>query len=264
MIYSSFSIQVILFIFGACVGSFLNVCIFRLPLKKSILFPASHCPGCKKNIPFYCNLPIVSYVALMGKCKFCGSKISLRYPIVEFVTAGLTLLLYQRFNLTLPLIFWFVFVSVLIVISFIDWDHQIIPDIISLPGIIIFASSVFVIPGMTWQAVLLGVLCGGGLLYAIALAYYAVRHQNGMGGGDIKLMAMIGAAIGAKGVLFTIFAGSLLGTMGGLAILISNKKEQTQPKIPFGPFLSTGAVIYILWGEQIIHWYFAFLYSGQN
>ncbi len=250
-------ISILVFIFGACVGSFLNVVIFRLPEKKSIVFPGSHCPVCKHAIPFYLNIPILSYLAILGKCWFCSTPISFRYPAIECLTGGLALILVHNFGPGLPMLFWFFFGCALIVISFIDLDHQIIPDSISIPGIFIFASSAVFIPEMTWTSALSGILTGGGLLYAVALGYYLLRGQQGMGGGDIKLLAMIGAATGVKGVLFTIFAGSLAGTAGGVVAMILGKTRDTKLKIPFGPFLSLGALVYILWGELLIYWYFS-------
>lgn len=152
--------------------------------------------------------------------------------------------------------YWLVFTSVLITISFIDIDHQIIPDSISLPGILIFSSSFYFLPEMTIKKTLLGILFGGGSLYAVALLYYLLRKQEGMGGGDIKLLAMIGAATGIKGVFFTIFAGSLFGTVCGIFILGYTKiAEKKNLRIPFGPFLSSGVILYLFYGEQLIHWY---------
>ncbi len=252
-------VGVSLFIFGACIGSFLNVCIYRIPEGKSIIFPSSFCPQCKNNIPFYCNIPILSYLFLRGQCKFCKNPISIRYPLIEALTGIFAILLFLKFGLTITFGFWFVFISVLITISFIDFDHQIIPDVISLPGILVFASSFYFIPQMTYKDVIWGVLAGGGTLYSVALFYYLVRKQEGMGGGDIKLLAMIGAAIGLKGVFFTIFVGSLLGTIAGILIMIYSKIADAKLRIPFGPYLSMGAIIYIFYGEQIIQWYLGLL-----
>ncbi|MCK5836845.1 MAG: prepilin peptidase [Desulfobacula sp.] len=245
----------IVFIFGICIGSFLNVCIYRIPENKSIITPGSFCPNCKKSLPFYCNIPIFSYLFLMGRCKFCHTPISIRYPFVEALTGLFSLLLFLKFGLTPAMVYWFAFISVLITISFIDLDYQIIPDSISLPGILIFASSFYFIPEMTLKKVLFGILTGGGSLYAIALFYYLLRKQEGMGGGDIKLLAMIGAATGIKGVIFTIFTGSLFGTISGIAIMLSNRIADTRLKIPFGPFLSLGAILYIFFGKHLIQWY---------
>lgn len=244
---------------GACVGSFLNVCIYRLPENKSIVRPASACPQCNTRIPFYFNIPILSYIFLKGKCHQCQAPISVRYPLVELTTALLFYGLYLKFSLTPEFFFWAVFVSALVTISFIDFDHQIIPDIISLPGILIFSSSFYFLPGMTLKQVGLGILTGGGSLYAVALGYYLLKKQEGMGGGDIKLLAMIGAATGVKGVFFTIFTGSLLGTIGGIIFLTLSKSANSKPRIPFGPFLSIGAIAYIFFGETLIQWYLTLL-----
>lgn len=259
MIFNSTAAGIIAFIFGTCIGSFLNVCIYRIPSKKSVVFPGSFCPNCKNEIPFYYNVPILSYLILMGRCKFCKISISLRYPMIEALTGFFAVAVYARFGLTLVSLYWFVFIAVLITISFIDLDHQIIPDIISLPGIIVFASSFYFLPDMTWQTTLLGIFAGGGSLLAVAFLYSLIRKQEGMGGGDIKLLAMIGAAVGIKGILFTIFAGSLLGTAAGVIMMIYNRISSIQFKIPFGPFLSMGAVLYIFFGHQIITWYISLL-----
>ncbi len=244
-----------IFIIGACIGSFLNVCIYRIPENKSIVFPGSFCPKCNKNIPFYLNFPILSYLFLIGRCKFCKTSISVRYPIIEALTGLFALLTFLWFGLTLVMLYWFVFICVLLTLSFIDIDHQIIPDIISLPGIIVFASSFYFIPDMTLKHTLIGIFAGGGSLFAVAYIYTLIRKQEGMGGGDIKLLAMIGAAIGIKGVFFTIFAGSLLGTITGFLIMLYNQVANMQLKIPFGPFLSMGAILYIFFGTEIINWY---------
>ncbi len=244
---------------GACVGSFLNVCIYRIPINRSIVRPGSACPNCRTALPFYLNIPIISYMVLKGRCKYCNTAISLRYPLVELLTAVFALVLYIKFSLTLPFLYWFVFISVLITISLIDFDHQIIPDILSIPGIFIFSSSFYFLPEMTIKQTGLGILAGGGSLYAVALIYSLLKKTQGMGGGDIKLLAMIGAATGIKGVLFTIFAGSLIGTVCGIAVMIYTRTADTKLKIPFGPFLSLGAVIYIFFGNQLISWYFSTL-----
>ena len=243
------------FILGACIGSFLNVCIYRIPENRSIISPGSFCPDCHNSIPFYLNIPILSYLCLKGRCKFCNRSISIRYPLIETLTGIFAVLLVLKFGINSVMFFWFVFISVLITISFIDVDHKIIPDRISIPGIIIFASSFYFLPEMTIIQSFSGILVGGGLLYAVAAFYYLVRKQEGMGGGDIKLLAMIGAATGIKGVLFTVFAGSLLGTLAGISALLYMKAVDTKLRIPFGPFLSAGAVLYIFFGDGLIRWY---------
>ena len=171
--------------------------------------------------------------------------------LTGFIAAALVL----KFGLSAAALFYSVFISALIIISFIDMDSQIIPDIISLPGIIIFASSPFFLPEMSCKETITGIIAGGGSLYLIGLFYYRIRKQEGMGGGDIKLLAMIGAATGWKGVLFTAFTGSLFGTIAGIMIMVVTRVADIKLKIPFGPYLSAGAVIYIFFGKQLIAWY---------
>ncbi len=260
MFQLSIFIALMSFIFGACIGSFLNVVIHRMPEGQSIVSPPSHCPACNHAIPIYCNLPIISFLLLKGKCRFCKAPISIRYPLVELVTGLLALGLFFNFGLTPTALFYFIFGAVLIAISFIDLDHQIIPDKLSLPGIVIFSTSCLFVPQMRFYSVIWGVLAGGGILYLVALFYYYLRKRQGMGGGDIKLLAMIGAATGVKGVFFTLFTGSVFGTLGGAtAMALAGKSGKRQAKIPFGPFLSLGALLYVFWGESIIRWYIDFL-----
>lgn len=256
----SIFIAVMSFVFGACIGSFLNVVIYRMPEGQSVVSPPSHCLACNHAIPFYFNLPIISFLFLKGKCGFCKAPISIRYPLVELITGLLALGLFFKFGLTPTALFYFTFGAVLIAVSFIDLDHQIIPDKLSLPGIIIFSTSCLFVPQMRFVSVIWGILAGGGILYLVALFYYLIRKHEGMGGGDIKLLAMIGAATGVKGVFFTLFTGSVFGTLGGLAAMAPAEKSETrQAKIPFGPFLSLGAILYVFWGESIIRWYINFL-----
>ena len=246
----------LIFMFGASAGSFYNVCIYRIPKKKSIVTPGSACPFCKKPIPFYFNIPVFSYFILRGKCRYCKHPFSPRYPLVEALTGVILIALYIKFGYSLTTIFWFVFISILIIISFIDIDYQIIPDIFSLPGIVIFSTACMFVPEFSFIDSILGILLGGGILYLIAVIYYILKKTEGMGGGDIKLLAMIGAAIGWKGVIFTIFIGSLTGTIAGIIIMISSNVIDIKLKIPFGPYLSIGAIIYIFFGQALIRWYF--------
>lgn len=179
--------------------------------------------------------------------------------MVEAITGFLALALVVKFGLTLTSLFWFAFTATLLVISFIDMDLQIIPDTISLPGILIFASSSLFVPEMRFMDTVIGILAGGGSLYLIALLYYLVRKEEGMGGGDIKLLAMIGGAVGLKGVAFTLFVGSLIGTIGGISTMVLTRFADIRLRIPFGPFLSAGTILYIFFGETIISWYFTIL-----
>ncbi|ACN16124.1 PilD [Desulforapulum autotrophicum HRM2] len=252
-------LTIIIFFTGACIGSFLNVCIYRIPLHLSIVWPGSACPRCKTPLPFYLNIPILSYILIRGKCRFCHAPISIRYPLVEALTGFLALAVTAKFGITPATLFYFTFAATLVVISFIDIDFQIIPDIISLPGILVFASASVFIPRMDFMDTILGIVAGGGTLYLVALVYYLIRKEEGMGGGDIKLLAMIGGVVGWQGVAFTLFAGSLMGTAGGVIIMVLTRLGDVKLKIPFGPFLSAGSLVYIFFGEPIINWYFSLL-----
>lgn len=239
------------FIFGAVIGSFLNVCIFRLPAETSIVKPSSRCPYCRHPIRYYDNIPIISYILLGGKCRDCGGKISWRYPLVELITGLLSLLLFIKFGLTLKFLAFFIFTAVLIVITFIDLDHQIIPDVLSLPGIpIFFLAAVFIVK-LTWMEALLGLLIGGGVLLTIALVYELISKREGMGGGDIKLLAMIGGFLGWKSLIFLLLFSSFSGAIIGVAAMII-KKQDTKYAVPFGPFLSAAAVAYIFAGDAFM------------
>lgn len=228
------------FLFGSCIGSFLNVVIHRLPREESIVSPRSRCPGCGRAIPARENIPIVSFIVLGGKCSGCGEAISWRYPAVELLTAAgfaaIFLLDGPGFTLLRDLLFF----SLLIPIAFIDIDHRIIPDELSLGGL---AAGILLsfLPGGDWKGSLTGALLGGGILYATAVLYEKIRGTEGMGGGDIKLLAMIGAFLGWRGTLAAIFLGALLGTAGGI---LSMRKggEGLKTAIPFGPYLCAAAL----------------------
>jgi leader peptidase (prepilin peptidase)/N-methyltransferase len=240
-------------LFGAVVGSFLNVVILRLPKDDaSIVFPGSHCPQCLAPLNWYENIPILSYLVLRGRCRSCKVHISMQYPLVELSMAVLTAILYHRLAFTFEFFFYFVFFAALLVIIFIDIQHQIIPDSISLPGILIGFAGSFLNGLVTWQQSALGVLFGGGVLYAVAYGYYAVTKREGMGGGDIKLLAMIGAFLGWQSLVYVVFSSSLVGSLVGIvAMFHQGKKGQT--RIPYGPFLAFGAMTYLLFHQQIEH-----------
>jgi leader peptidase (prepilin peptidase) / N-methyltransferase len=248
-------IETTLFIFGACIGSFLNVCIYRLPNSKSIVYPPSACPGCDTPIQFYDNIPILSYLLLRGKCRRCQAVISIRYPLVELMVGLFAVCVYLKFGLTLEALITFLFIASLVVITFIDIDHRIIPDVISLPGIPLGFAASFFLPGVSYVDSLLGILVGGGSLLMVAWVYNLITHKEGMGGGDIKLLAMIGAFVGWKGVLLTIFLSSAIGTLCGLMVMIRSGKNM-KLAIPFGPFLAIGTMIYIFFGKGLLFWYF--------
>ena len=248
-------IELILFIFGSCIGSFLNVCIYRLPNSKSIVYPPSACPGCDTPIRFYDNIPILSFLLLRGKCRSCQAVISLRYPLVEFMVGLFAVCTYLKFGLTLEALITYLFIASLIVITFIDIDHRIIPDAISLPGIPIGFAASFFLPAITTMESLTGILVGGGSLLLVAWIYSLITKKEGMGGGDIKLLAMIGAFVGWQGVLLTIFLSSAIGTLCGLVVMIRSGKNM-KLAIPFGPFLAIGTIIHIFFGKELIFWYF--------
>lgn len=242
------------FLFGAILGSFLNVCIYRLPKRESILCPPSHCPYCNEPIKFYDNIPILSYLLLRGKCRHCKEHISIRYPIVEGLSGLISLALFIKYGLTVQFLLFLLFAASLISITFIDLDHQIIPDIISIPGIFFGIGASFFIPIMSWSESLFGILVGGGFLLLVAIGYKWLTGREGMGGGDIKLLAMVGAWLGWKAIPFILFSSSLIGVLiGGGSLLIS--KKGLRYKIPFGPFLSISSIIYIFFGPELIKWY---------
>ena len=243
-----------IFFLGMCIGSFLNVCIYRLPAGKSIVRPASACPSCGTVIRWYDNIPLISYVILLGRCRGCNTRISIRYPIIEVLCGLFALACGMHHGYGLPALIYFILIAALLVITFIDIDHRIIPDIISLPGIPLGFLSSFFLPQLRWSDSLIGILAGGGSLLAVAWGYQLITGKDGMGGGDVKLLAMIGAFLGWKGVLFTIMASSLIGTVIGVTLMVRSGKDMKMA-VPFGPFLATGAIIYIFWGPRLVEWY---------
>lgn len=246
-------------LFGALVGSFLNVVIVRLPEEgASVVFPASHCPACKKPIAWHDNIPLVSFLLLRGRCRHCGERISWRYPLVEAAMAFLALALYQNFGLTQLYPIYFLFCAALIAIIFIDLQHQIIPDLISLPGIIIGFALSFVNPFVSWQDAGLGIVFGGGSFYLVALVYYLLTKREGMGGGDIKLLAMIGAFLGWQSLPFVVFGSSLLGTVVGVGAMVKQRKGG-KTVIPYGPFLAIAALLYLFFRQEILSLFVRFI-----
>jgi leader peptidase (prepilin peptidase) / N-methyltransferase len=252
--YPPVAIAFILFLFGAVVGSFLNVCIYRMPLGQSIVSPGSRCMGCGNAVRWFDNIPVVSWMLLKGKCRSCGAPFSIRYPLVELLTAVVAVLLFLKFGLSLSLLVMFLFSAALIVVTFIDFDHQIIPDEISLGGAVAGFACSFFLPEPGWLSSLLGVLVGWGSLALVFYGYLWLTGREGMGGGDAKLLAMMGAFLGVKAVPFIIFASSLVGTVAGLSIMAIQKKGR-HLAIPFGPYLVFGALLYIFFGPQLIAWY---------
>jgi len=246
------------FFFGLILGSFMNVCIYRMPLKKSIVRPPSHCPHCGERIRFYDNIPVISYLLLMGKCRYCRQAISWRYPAVEAIAGCLSLALFIRFGFGYQYFLFLLFVTILVTISFIDLRHKIIPDAISLPGIALGLGSSFFLPHITWVDSLVGVVAGGGILFLVAVIYERFTKKEGMGGGDIKLLAMIGAWMGWRSLPLILLVSSLSGSIIGFVYLLSSGKGY-RARIPFGPFLSLGALIFFFFGRDLVTWYLRLL-----
>jgi leader peptidase (prepilin peptidase)/N-methyltransferase len=251
------------FLFGAVVGSFLNVCIGRIPKEESIVRPPSRCPNCRKPIAFYDNIPLISYVLLRARCRSCSERISPRYFIVELLMGLSAVALYYRFGLSYEFFVGFVFVAALIVISFIDLDVRIVPDVISLPGIVLgltlsvvgyftIGSTSNIVPSPVSS--LIGIITGGGFLLATAWIYEKITGVEGMGGGDIKLLAMIGAFLGWQSIPLTLFFASLVGSVVGIACMLATGAGR-RLALPFAPFLCSGALLFIFFGEELIQFY---------
>jgi len=251
-------VQAVALAVGAATGSFLNVVIHRLPLRQSLSRPRSHCTRCGRTIPWYDNLPVLSWFLLRGRCRQCGEAFSFRYPMVELITAVLLLALLAKFGLSIALAFAFYFACSLLVVTYIDLDHRIIPDRVTLPGIgvglllaLVAPAEVRVAAVQSWA---IGTLVGGGILWLVAWGYELATGREGMGGGDIKLLAMIGAFLGWQGVLVTLLLASFIGSAIGIVWMLVRGAD-TRLAIPFGPFLAMGALVALFWGEQIVGWY---------
>ena len=245
-----------LFLFGLAIGSFLNVCIYRIPIGQSIVTPPSRCMGCGQELRWYHNIPVVSWLVLGGKCAFCQAPVSARYPAVELLTAVVFALHALVFAPDLLLLVRLVFAAVLIVLAFIDIDHRILPDSMTLTGIPLgILASLWLPPG--WRASLIGVALGGGMLWLIAEGYYRWRKVEGMGMGDVKMLAMIGAVLGWRAVVVTLVLASVSGALVGAALL-ARTKDGMRYALPFGTFLSAGALVASLVGEPIVEWYLSF------
>jgi leader peptidase (prepilin peptidase)/N-methyltransferase len=247
---------ILIALLGLSVGSFLNVCIYRLPRGESLVSPPSRCPACGRRLRWFDNVPVVSWIWLRGRCGRCRAPISVRYPIVEIVTALVWLLIAW---LTPPgwlLASRLMLGTSLIALFVIDLEHQLLPNAITLPGIAAGLALSVVTP-VGPLASLIGIVAGGGVLYAIAAGYYLVRHEEGMGMGDVKMLAMVGAFLGWKGVLLTLVLSSLSGAVLGL-LIIAWKRGDMRYALPFGTFLALAAGVAMLYGERILGWYFGF------
>lgn len=262
-------------VFGLLIGSFLNVCILRLPAGRSVTLPRSRCPQCNAIISWYDNIPLVSYVMLRGRCRHCGAAISPRYALVEAATGAISVLLYLKFDFSPEWAVYLGFCGALLVLAFIDIDHRILPDPITLNGIWVgIIATIYLAPPnpfvsriLRWLGIdvtnprlvaligsLLGIIIGGGLLWGVAEAYLRLRGIEGMGFGDVKMMAMVGAFLGAPLTLLTIMLGSLVGSIVGLLFIRFAGKGRDY-ELPFGTFLSVGAIVAVLYGEDLIRMY---------
>lgn len=238
-----------LFTLGAIVGSFLNVCAARLPKGRSLWMPGSACPACQSPIRCYDNIPVLSFLLLRGRCRDCQERIAWRYPTVEIGTAALFSLAYRQIGWRPELLLALVLLAALVAITAIDLEHQLIPDLITLPGIVVgFVGSVVLSRG-SWLNSLLGIMVGGGAFFLII-----VLSRGGMGGGDMKLGAMLGAFLGWKLLLLGLFLAAFLGGAVAVALLVTGRKGRKDP-LPFGPFLALGGAVSLFWGEEILQWY---------
>lgn len=245
-------------VLGAIVGSFLNVCIHRLPKHESVVHPGSRCPSCGRSIRWHENIPVVSWIALRARCAGCGSGIPIMYPAVELVTAGTFVTGYFVFGVTPLLAVRLVFASALIVLAVTDLRERILPNAITYPGIVAgLICSLFLPPG--FRDSLIGLLVGAGLPFLVGEAFYRLRGIEGLGMGDVKMLGMIGAFLGWQLALFTLFAASMLGVLVGVPMTLIRRDRYYQ--IPLGTFLALGALVAAFAGEEIVDWYVGF-YRG--
>jgi leader peptidase (prepilin peptidase)/N-methyltransferase len=247
---------VLMTVFGLAVGSFLNVCIYRLPRRESLNWPGSHCTSCNRALSWYENIPLVSWLALRGRCRSCGESISPMYPLVEAVTGAVFAAGYLIYGPTPILAARLLFACAMIVLFAIDLRHHILPNAITLPGAVVgFALSFVLPPG--WLASLIGLLAGGGILFAIAEAYYRLRGVEGLGMGDVKMLAMIGAFLGWKLMLVTLVLASFAGSLIGVGMIASGRGGM-KAALPFGTFLAVGALAAAVAGDPLLAWYLGF------
>jgi len=248
----------LIFILGALLGSFANVIIYRWPKKENIAWPGSRCSHCGHAVRFYDNIPILSWFILRGKCRDCGQKFSIRYPLVELLMASLFLLVWQVHGPTWTSLEYLILVFGLVAASFIDIDHFLLPDVITIPGTLIGLLGAYLNPERSFGDSLAGFVFGFGFLWTIAYLYHVLRKQDGMGGGDIKLIGWIGSVLGWKAIPFVIVVASIFGSVIGLAL---TKKGERGLKtiIPFGPYLALGTLLFVSGGEnlayQYLHWF---------
>ena len=242
---------------GAVVGSFLNVVIYRLPHQKSVVWPSSACTRCGRELTWYENIPILSYLALRARCRTCHAPISIRYPIVEAITAAMFALAFWHYGPGALLISRLIFGCALIALFAIDLEHHLLPNAITLPLVVVgFGFSFFTEPG--WFSSLIGIVVGGGVLFTIAEVYYRVRHEEGLGMGDVKMLAMVGAFLGWQLTLLTLMLASFSGTLIGLGLIVTSRGG-LKYALPFGTFLALGAAAAATIGPPLLRWYLGLL-----
>lgn len=251
---------IIIIVFGFAWGSFLNVLIYRIPRDMSIIKPASSCPVCKKKIKMYDNIPIISYLILGGKCRYCKAKIPLTYPLVEFLTPLSFILLYTHYSLSFFFFASCLFASAMIVLGFIDFFHMILPDVITLPGLLLSIVYSFFREDLNLTQALIGAVTGAGFLLLVYGTYYLVRKKEGLGMGDVTMMLLIGAYLGWRQAFFTLILASFVGALVGVFVILFRKKD-FQFSLPFGTFLAPAAFFSLLWGEKILRAYLS-LFKG--
>jgi len=236
-------------LFGLAIGSFLNVVIARVPAGRSLVRPGSACPGCSAPLTWYDNIPVLSFLMLRGRCRACGMHISWRYPVVETITAAVLVVAYVAFGPSADFLVACVMLPTLVALTAIDLDHQMIPDAITLPGILIGLVINLASRRISWLDSVVGILLGGGLFLVIILV-----SRGGMGGGDLKLGAMLGAFLGWKALIVALFVAIVLGGAIGAVLLATGRRGRKDP-IPFGPFLAAGGAMALFWGKQAFSWW---------
>lgn len=252
----SLGTAIFLGVLGLIVGSFLNVCIYRLPRRQSINWPGSRCTACDRPLSWYENIPVVSWVALRGRCRTCGERISVMYPLVELITGALFVAGYLIYGWTPLLAVRLAFACAMVVLFAIDLRHHILPNVITVPGIVIGFVLSLVLPPY-WKSSLIGLIAGGGVLFAIAEAYYRLRGNEGLGMGDVKMLAMIGAFLGWELMLVTLVLASFAGSLIGIGVIALGRGGM-KAALPFGTFLAVGALTAAVVGREIVDWYIGF------
>lgn len=250
------------FAFGLCIGSFLNVCIARIPAERSVVFPPSSCPACGARIRWYDNVPVVSYLLLLGRCRVCRGRISPVYPLVELAGGSILMTQYLRFSLSWETVRGAIFLCALLILFFIDLRHYLLPDVMTLP--VTAAGLAFSISGTTpvrLQDAVLAAVAGALTLLAMMGLYYLIRRREGMGMGDVKMMLAIGAFLGLRGTFFTLLVASLFGAIIGITVLLLTRKKADYP-LPFGSFLAPAAAFTYYAGSRPIDWYLHLLGYG--